>query len=470
MSRQSLPSSYEKLQASISDRARWATIAEREITANFEEWGSCQASYETTFKSAKEVGAGTYGVVYKTFLKNNRYPYPIAVKRTLGQEIEEAKRMVLVSSIAEAGFNPHFTMLYSHFHCEEMKSRVRTGLSYLESVPVIKQLQQRHQELAAISNKSADLLAVYEDIPRQINTIIKERVPTVEEINWITGVKHALATKLGTLLESPSIATPSSIESISILQTTNPNGNELAMFKVADYLFKEMLNRRQEIGQVKPYEFISQEFIDGQTLFDWIKSKPPQRAIISCIFQVCMAILSLLSYFGIVQNDLNMNNIMYNNVPKHTTYSYRVGDVVYSVPLHGKLFKIIDFGLATTVNHKPYCVGNDWFQKCTGFNRDFLEFFYKVSIQYVYYVGSDIGKWTSYAYNLFLSKAPNSVDDVVEIIHNIFSADTMKKYELIPIKISTPSTSDTFEVIANPDRRKKVMNIALQKKYIENVK
>jgi len=469
MSRKGLPSSYEKLQASISHRAKWATIAEREITENFEEWGSCQASYETTFKSAKEVGAGTYGVVYKTFLKNNRYPYPIAVKRTLGQEIEEAKRMVLVSSIAEAGFNPHFTMLYSHFHCEEMKSRVRTGLSYLESVPVIKQLQQRHQELASMSEKNIELSAEYEEIPRKINRIIKERVPTVEEINWITGVKHALATKLGTL-ESPSITHSSLENSIRILQTTESKGNEIALLKVADYLFKEMLNRREEFGKVKSYEFFAIEFIDGQTLFDWIKSKPPKEAIISCIFQVCMALLSLLSYFEIIQNDLNMNNVMFTHVPKGAIFTYKVGEVVYSLPLYGKLFKIIDFGLATTVNHKPYCVGADLFQKCTPWNRDVLEFFYKISIQYVYYVGSDIGKWTSYAYNLFLNKAPKSVDKVIEIINNIFSTETMKTYGLEPILISTHPTPDTFEVIANQDRRKKVMNIALSKRWIENIK
>lgn len=469
----SLPSSYEKLQSNTSDRARWATLAEREISAHFEEWGNCQSSYDATFKSPKHIGSGTYGSVYKAFLSNKKYAkYPIAVKRSANQEINEARRMVLVSSIVEAGYNPHFSLLFTHFHCEEAKSRVQpNSLSYLESVPVIKKLQERYQELAAISKKDATLLAEYEEIPRRINKIIKERMPTVEEIKWISNVKHSLATKLGTTLESPSLlgTQASSLEnSIRTLQGgVRGNGNEFAMFKVADYIFKEMVARRQESAQTKPYELFAMEYIDGQTLFDWIKSKPPQPAIISCIFQTCMALLSLLSYFGIVQNDLNMNNIMYNKVPAQTTYSYRIGDVVYTVPLHGHLFKVIDFGLSTNVNHKPYCEGAEWFTKCTAWSRDFLEFFYKLGVQYVYYAGSEVGKWCMYGYNLFAKGAPKSVDAVVDILNTLFSADVMKQHGLKPI--NTREDGDmVFDVVATQERRQQVMNIALHKRWIEN--
>ena len=63
----------------------------------------------------------------------------------------------------------------------------------------------------------------------------------------------------------------------------------------------------------------------------------------SALFQVIMILLVYQKMFQFTHNDLHTNNIMFieTTIP-YLTYKYQ--DIMYRVPTHGRIFKIIDFG------------------------------------------------------------------------------------------------------------------------------
>lgn len=63
----------------------------------------------------------------------------------------------------------------------------------------------------------------------------------------------------------------------------------------------------------------------------------------SIIFQIYCAIFVMFSLFGIKHNDLHISNIMFKITNKKFIY-YKLGEILYKVPSHGFVIKIIDWG------------------------------------------------------------------------------------------------------------------------------
>jgi hypothetical protein len=68
--------------------------------------------------------------------------------------------------------------------------------------------------------------------------------------------------------------------------------------------------------------------------------------IMSCVFQIFAAIVTMKKHFGIKHNDLHFGNIMICKTDKEFIY-YTCNKTQYKVPTHGYLFKIIDWGRST---------------------------------------------------------------------------------------------------------------------------
>ena len=68
--------------------------------------------------------------------------------------------------------------------------------------------------------------------------------------------------------------------------------------------------------------------------------------ILSLVFQVIAAIVTMKSIFGIKHNDLHFGNIMLSKTDEEFIY-FRHNSVKYKVPTHGYIVKIIDWGRAT---------------------------------------------------------------------------------------------------------------------------
>lgn len=104
-----------------------------------------------------------------------------------------------------------------------------------------------------------------------------------------------------------------------------------------------------------PIQMICLEKCDGtmdelfeKELFDDITSA-------SALFQIIMTLLIYQKAFHFTHNDLHTNNIMYKNTKlKFLYYCYK--GIIYKVPTHGKIFKLIDFGRGIyTFQKKLFC-------------------------------------------------------------------------------------------------------------------
>lgn len=76
---------------------------------------------------------------------------------------------------------------------------------------------------------------------------------------------------------------------------------------------------------------------------------------ISCLLQVIFTLTLYQKKYNFTHNDLHTSNIMYVETKKKYLY-YKIAEVVYKVPTHGKIYKIIDFGrsIYTFNNHLFY--------------------------------------------------------------------------------------------------------------------
>ena len=89
--------------------------------------------------------------------------------------------------------------------------------------------------------------------------------------------------------------------------------------------------------------------LNETTLSEFLETGPPQlpRAVVYGItFQIAHAMLAAFVAFGVSHNDLHRQNIMGVRVPPDTVYEYDVFGTTYRVPLHGWLWKLIDFDKA----------------------------------------------------------------------------------------------------------------------------
>lgn len=465
--------SYEDLQGDIDKRIKWALQAEEVVKQEFKEWRDCAQSLTNTFTMGfndNVAGAGEYGKVTKTTIRKMPQ-FPVAVKQSFQQEIDEARRMVLVTSLVEAKYNPHFPILISHFHCETDKSRKRSvRIGYLKGVQDIQKLNQRREELAKqlkkklTSRERTIVRKEYDDIPDRIDEIYRNSVPTIDEIKWISDIKGRFMREYQLSGDSPSMAE-------GILEE-----NVLKEYRLVSNVFLHMLEKRKELAKANPYEIFVMEFIDN-TMLTWVQRSHSVQQWFSCAFQVCAALISLQSYFGLVQNDLYLKNIMYNQVKEDVVYHYDMGEdanrkkVLYKVPLYGYLFKVIDFGLSTNVKHAPHCEDIGMTAKngtCTPHNRDFIEFFNTLA-RISNRLPPSFADWVRLARDRFRQNL-DKVKDVVTICNYLFSDVVLKKYGCPVTFATTEEPSDVFYLQASKSRRKSVIDLSLQKTWIENSK
>ena len=94
-----------------------------------------------------------------------------------------------------------------------------------------------------------------------------------------------------------------------------------------------------------PLQYLFIEALDG-TLEDYLNDKSySDEVLLSCLFQVSFALSMLQRRFNFTHNDLHINNVMFSETEKTYIY-YKINNLYYKVPTHGKIFKIIDFGRA----------------------------------------------------------------------------------------------------------------------------
>jgi hypothetical protein len=75
----------------------------------------------------------------------------------------------------------------------------------------------------------------------------------------------------------------------------------------------------------------------------FVKNKMTPENGASALFQVIMSLLAFKKAFKFTHNDLHTNNIMYIETKTEHLY-YKYAGIMYRVPTHGRIFKIIDFG------------------------------------------------------------------------------------------------------------------------------
>lgn len=109
-----------------------------------------------------------------------------------------------------------------------------------------------------------------------------------------------------------------------------------------------------------PLQLLCIEKLEG-TLEDLIDDNISEELLLSCLFQISFALTYLQKHFEFTHNDLHINNIMYSNTDTKYLY-YKMNNIYYRVPTHGKIFKIIDFGRAI-FKYKNKVFMNDVFSK-----------------------------------------------------------------------------------------------------------
>mgnify|MGYP000647376260 CR=1 FL=1 len=477
---------YVDLQANIKKRVQWCKLVDTLVSKKFDQWGACSNSLRKTFNVKSNdiqksvdmdvVNSGTYGKVIKTTLKANP-TYPVAIKKSFNQEIDEARRAVLVSALVESEYNPHFVILIDHFHCEAKKSRpISVRIGYAEGYKQIQKLQERIAEINQQSTSNRSNNAKIKQLQKEIDNIIVQSVPTIDEIKWTRNLKNQYMQKIQVFEDSPSLTTSTPIDTTTTLQVLTREQKDI--YETATRVLDDMLARRKKLSESEPYELFVMEYVD-ENMLDWVqtnKGSITTKQLYSCAFQVCAGIVSLLSYFGMVQNDLHIKNIMYNAVPSNATYIYDMGKdsegrtFYYNVPLHGRLFKIIDFGLSTNIQHTPYC-DNLKTKNCTAWNRDMIEFFDNLVRLKMF--PKNFREWAAYVLSKLKTSPVNSVKELVTIINIVFSDHIAQRYSLGPsfIHVTKPPTSKgqvTFQLQASEKRRKVVVENALKKKWFES--
>ena len=75
----------------------------------------------------------------------------------------------------------------------------------------------------------------------------------------------------------------------------------------------------------------------------------------SALMQIIMSLIAFQHMFSFTHNDLHTNNVMYINTDIEFIY-YKFDNLIYKVPTHGKIYKIIDFGRSIyKFNKTIYC-------------------------------------------------------------------------------------------------------------------
>uniref|UniRef100_A0A6C0I8F5 Protein kinase domain-containing protein n=1 Tax=viral metagenome TaxID=1070528 RepID=A0A6C0I8F5_9ZZZZ len=94
-----------------------------------------------------------------------------------------------------------------------------------------------------------------------------------------------------------------------------------------------------------PVQVTIMQRCDG-TLYKLLKENTSVQKRIAWIAQIVFSLAYAQRYYGLVHNDLHVNNVMYISTTREYLY-YNVGGKQYRVPTYGYIVKIIDFDRAT---------------------------------------------------------------------------------------------------------------------------
>ena len=76
-----------------------------------------------------------------------------------------------------------------------------------------------------------------------------------------------------------------------------------------------------------------------------MRNQTSPKEIIAALFQITIILATYQKLFNFTHNDLHTNNIMYIKTDLEYIH-YKLNDIIYKVPTHGRIFKLIDFGRA----------------------------------------------------------------------------------------------------------------------------
>lgn len=458
---------YKDIQSSIDKRRSIANLVVTQLQETFVTGTPCDIQWKhlfstSSFDASPQLGKGNYGTARLISLK--RFPsLNLAIKRTRKMEFDEVYYSLLAGSLPEVGANPHFNMFYMHLHCEEGETPLYTILKH--KLIDWKEGESRIRELLSKPQT--------EEVKRQIKEIENLEYPSLEDIRFFHGYKLQQEQEFHRLyghMDSKDI--PSDVrKTMNLIKTT----------------YRDMQVKRSKYH--KPYEYLLMELAESNNAFQkFIHSAPPADKLISVSFQVCMAAISLVTFFGIVQNDLLMSNITYNQVNPDVYNVYKIGKIYIKVPLYGKLVKIFDFGLTTDTDnfYKPtipnrvpthWCVGGRGVGSedqltCSAFVRDILEYFTRLEDEYgcPYQnlckpnTNDDILNWIDYSRKLAQSITSDDIPSVIRLILNIFSPNTLKNFNL-PAVIDISETP--FPLM--PLYQSNPFEVVNKKKYIQSI-
>lgn len=459
--------SYKDIQSSIDKRISIANLVVSQLKQTFVPRTPCDTQWRhlfssSSFDSSPVLGKGNYGAARLISLK--QVPgLNLAIKKTRKMEFNEVYYSLLAGSLPDVGANPHFNMFYMHLHCEEGES-----VLYKAFKSKLIDWKEAESRIRTLLSKPQT-----ESVKRQINEIEKFAYPSLDDIQFFHGYKLQREQEFNRLyghLDKKDI--PS-----DVLRTMN-------LLKTTYHLMQTTRSKYH-----KPYEYLLMELAESGNAFQkFIHAAPPAHQLISASFQVCMAAISLVAFFDIVQNDLLLSNITYNQVNSDVYYVYKIGKLFLKVPLYGKLVKVFDFGLTTDTEtfYKPtlpnklpthWCVGGrgtgseDQLQ-CSVFVRDILEYFFRLGDEYGCPIpnacntntDNNILDWIDHAHQLAQNVKTDSLSSAVVLIINIFSPDTLRRYNL-PTVVEMSETP--FSLM--PNYQSNVFEVINKKKYIQSI-
>jgi len=441
---------------SVLARSSIAKEISADIQSKYNKNQTCENLWDILVQKEKtHAGSGTYGDVWVVRLRS-RPNYPIVIKKTKRLDLNEVKQSLLAGALAEVGANPHFNILFGHFHCETMRTTSLPG----HDVPWkdgVRQLQQLYT-VRATHKEQKDI----QNIDKQIENIQRRMYPELEDIEKLRLFKNEKEKQLREKYKT-------------VLPYERNDAQNLTDLNLIDAL-TQTYEFMQEIRaqQYNTYELIVMELSNGK-FASLLDQNAPVNVMISAICQVCLGFLSYTSFFGLVQNDMHMGNVMYNIVDPTLFYVYKIGKSYIQVPLFGKLMKIIDFGLATNIRNfdKPsrpgklpthWCpggrgIGTDDQLQCSVYMRDVLEFFFHLSHEFE---NGELQNWAKYAHNKAQNVIKGSIQTLIEFIIKVFHPETLKRFGLPaiiqmsknPLPLDMRYQTEPFEIT----NRKKYMN------------
>jgi hypothetical protein len=470
---------YAHIQSSVSSRANTSDKITKTLKLGFNPNNTCTQNWDDLLVINKTQSishnAGEHGKFFGNYLKG--YPdVPVGIKQTNELELFEVKQTLLTGALVEVGANPHFNMLYAHLHCEDKNTP-----KFLADKPNLvawkeglKQVEQLNARIKSTTNTNEVKM-----LEEERNRIFMNLYPSTEDVNRIRQLKMEKERQF-----DETYATVSPEE-----RTDEVSKNDIMLMASLQSTYDHMQQIRSRYHSA--YELIFMEYATGE--FDeWIDKNPRPEQLISATFQMCVGFLSYMAFFKSVQNDMLLHNVMYNYVDPGVFYVYKIGSLYLKVPLHGHLFKLIDFGLATTVKnfYKPteqgkvathWCPGgrgsknqpNDKLQ-CSVYVRDILELFYNLSIHNT--LSDDTGvslavkfdnrvrDWVKYAHKEAQKITNDHISSPINLIINIFSSETLKKFQLPPV-----IQMSTTPIPVQPMYQREPFEVVNRKKYIKAI-